>query len=167
MIKVNVAEIKKQLTGEKAFRMEVDPDDLELSEADLPVVGKIHLEGTVANVGDVLLVQAEEKARVRRTCARCLKEFEAGSEAKAMDKFYPVGSQSVESDAYVYDGDFVDLTELLRESLLLAEPLRVLCKEDCKGICPVCGADRNVHPCDCDTRTIDPRLSAFKQFIKY
>ena len=45
MIKVNVAEIKKQLTGEKAFRMEVDPDDLELSEADLPVVGKIHLEG--------------------------------------------------------------------------------------------------------------------------
>ena len=166
MIKFNVAEIKKQLTGEKAFQMDVSPDDLELSETDLPVVGKVHLEGTITNAGDVLLVQADIKARVRRTCARCLKEFTAESEAEALDKFYPVGSQSVESDAYVYDGDFVDLTELLRESLLLAEPLRVLCKEDCKGICPVCGADRNVHPCDCDTRSIDPRLSALKQFIK-
>ena len=118
MIKVNVAEIKKQLTGEKAFQMDVSPDDLELSETDLPVVGKVHLEGTITNAGDVLLVQADIKARVRRTCARCLKEFTAESEAEALDKFYPVGSQSVESDAYVYDGDFVDLTELLREGLL-------------------------------------------------
>ncbi|MEE3381525.1 MAG: DUF177 domain-containing protein [Succiniclasticum sp.] len=167
MIKINVAEIKKQLTGEKDFRFDVGPDELDLSEQDLPVVGKVHIEGKITNAGDVLLVEASEKAAVRRTCARCLKEFTAESTAKALEKFYPEGSQSVESDAYVYEGDFVDVTELLRESLLLAEPLRVLCKEDCKGICPVCGADRNVHPCDCDTRTIDPRLSALKQFIKY
>ena len=133
----------------------------------MPIAGKIRIDGEISNVGDVLQLQARVSASVNRMCSRCLKEFTADSSAEVVEKFYPSGSQGVEKDAYVYEADIVDITEPLRESLLLAEPLKVLCKEDCLGICPVCGTDRNVHPCSCDTGAIDPRLAALKQVIKY
>ena len=142
-------------------------ENWDIAETELPVAGKIRIDGEISNVGDVLLLQARVSASVNRMCSRCLKEFTADSAAEVVEKYYPSGSPGVEKDAYVYEADIVDITEPLRESLLLAEPLKVLCKEDCLGICPVCGADRNVHPCSCDTGSIDPRLAALKQFIKY
>ena len=63
MIKINVVEIKKQLTGEKDFRFDVGPDELGLSEQDLPVDGQVHIEGKITNAGDVLLVNVSEKRR--------------------------------------------------------------------------------------------------------
>jgi len=166
MIKINVAEIRRHLTGKKLLQFDAEPAELEIAETELPVDGKIRIDGEISNVGDVLLLQARVSARVNRVCSRCLKEFTADSAAEVVEKYYPSGSPGVENDAYVYEADIVDITEPLRESLLLAEPLKVLCKENCLGICPVCGADRNVHSCSCDTRIIDPRLAALKQFIK-
>ena len=167
MIKLNVAEIRRHLTGKKLLQIDADPAELDITATELPIAGKVRIVGELSNVGDVLLLKAQVSAKVNRTCSRCLKEFTADSAAEVTEKFYPSGSPGVEKDAYVYEADIVDITEPLRESLLLAEPLKVLCKEDCLGICPVCGADRNVHPCSCDTGTIDPRLAALKQFIKY
>ena len=167
MIKINVAEIRRHLTGKKHLQFDAEPAELDITAAELPIVGKVRIDGEISNVGDVLLLQARVSARVNRMCSRCLKEFTADSVAEVVEKYYPSESLGVENDAYVYEADIVDITEPLRESLLLAEPLRVLCKEDCLGICPVCGTDRNIHPCSCDTGTIDPRLAALKQFIQY
>ena len=167
MIKINVAEIRRHLTGKKNLQFDVEPAELDITGSELPIAGRIHIDGEISNVGDVLLLQTKVSARVNRTCSRCLKEFTAVSDAEVVEKYYPSGSPGVENDAYVYEADIVDITEPLREGLLLAEPLRVLCNEDCLGICPVCGADRNVHPCSCNTGAIDPRLAALKQFIKY
>ena len=167
MIKINVAEIRRHLTGKKPLQFDAEPAELDITETELPIAGKIRIDGEISNVGDVLLLQARVSTSVNRMCSRCLKEFTADSSAEVVEKFYPSGSPGVEKDAYVYEADIVDITEPLRESLLLAEPLKVLCKEGCLGICPVCGTDRNVHPCSCDTGAIDPRLAALKQFIKY
>ena len=86
--------------------------------------------------------------------------------AEVLEKFYPASAENIENDAFIYESDIVDLTEPIRESLLLAEPLQALCRIDCQGLCPVCGADRNKGDCGCDTTTVDPRLAALKQFIK-
>ena len=136
MIKINVAEIKKRLTGSESFQYTLTPAQLDLLPEDAPLEGNIEVKGTISNGGDVLLLQAEEKFVCHGTCARCLKDVR------------------------------MDLTDALRESLLLAIPARVLCKPDCKGICPVCGADRNVTDCHCDTRSIDPRLEALKALLE-
>ena len=76
------------------------------------------------------------------------------------------GAENIENDAFIYESDLLDITEPVRESLLLAVPLQSLCREDCRGLCPVCGADRNEGDCGCDATTVDPRLAALKQFIK-
>ncbi len=166
MIKLNVAEIKKSLVDKKAFLYDLKPEELGLSSEEIKIKGPIHVEGDISNVGDVLLLKAKLSAEVDRTCGRCLKDLQGTTEAEVLEKFYLKGTENVENDAYVYESDIVDITEPLRESLLLAEPLSVLCREDCLGLCPVCGCDRNIKDCGCDTFTIDPRLSALKQFIK-
>lgn len=166
MIKINVAEIKKRLVGEKSLDLNLSPDDLELSTAELPLLGSVKVKGKISNAGDVLLLRVVLKGQVQRTCGRCLKEFTADTKAELIEKFYPASTEDIESDALVYTGDDVDVTTPLREGLLLAEPLQALCKPDCRGLCPVCGADLNDGECGCDRFTGDPRLAALKQFIK-
>lgn len=166
MIRINVAEIKKRLVGSKNFSYELTPDELNITEADLKVTAPIILEGMIENAGDVILLKADVKTEIERTCGRCLKVFTEPLAAQVVEKFYPAGAENIENDAFIYESDLLDITEPVRESLLLAVPLQSLCREDCRGLCPVCGADRNEGDCGCDTTTVDPRLAALKQFIK-
>lgn len=64
-------------------------------------------------------------------------------------------------DLYTYEGETIDLEPLLREQLVLAVPFAPLCSEECKGLCPRCGADKNLDPCSCEP-PIDPRLAALQ-----
>ena len=166
MIRINVAEIKKRLVGSKTFAYELTPDELDITDTDLKVTAPIRLEGVVENAGDVILLKADVKTEIERTCGRCLKVFTEPLAAQVVEKFYPAGAENIENDAFIYESDLLDITEPVRESLLLAVPLQSLCREDCRGLCPVCGADRNEGDCGCDTTTVDPRLAALKQFIK-
>ena len=166
MIRINVAEIKKRLVGSKTFAYELTPDELDITDTDLKVTAPIQLEGVVENAGDVILLKADVKTEIERTCGRCLKVFTVPLAAQVVEKFYPAGAENIENDAFIYESDLLDITEPVRESLLLAVPLQSLCREDCRGLCPVCGADRNEGDCGCDATTVDPRLAALKQFIK-
>ena len=165
MIKFNVADIKKKLMGETSFQLELQPADLNISQEDLPIIGKISVKGNIENAGDVLLMKGELKAKVKRVCSRCLKEFETPTEAHVEERYFPADTSDLPEDALIYKFDIVDITEALREGLILAEPVQPLCKADCKGLCPVCGADRNVVDCHCDTRTIDPRLQKLAELL--
>jgi uncharacterized protein len=62
----------------------------------------------------------------------------------------------------VFDGEALDVDEIVKEQILLAVPTRMLCREDCKGICPQCGVDKNTGECNCETKEIDPRWAALK-----
>jgi uncharacterized protein len=64
-------------------------------------------------------------------------------------------------DVFPYEGDIIDLEPLIREQFVLAVPFAPLCKDDCKGLCPQCGTDRNVAPCTCE-KPIDPRFAALQ-----
>src|SRR5215213_1677197 len=65
-----------------------------------------------------------------------------------------------------YEGDAVDLDELVREQILLALPSRHLCREDCKGLCQKCGANLNDAPCSCEQGEVDPRWAALADLKK-
>lgn len=132
MIKINVAEIKKRLVGEKTLAYELSPAELEITPEELVIDGTVNLEGTMSNAGDVLLLQAVMTAKVQRTCGRCLKDFTGVARAEVVEKFYPASAEHIENDAFVYDSDVIDITEPLREGLLLAEPCR-LCVSQTAG----------------------------------
>jgi uncharacterized protein len=65
----------------------------------------------------------------------------------------------------IFDGEGLEIDELVKEELLLAVPDHVICSEACRGMCAVCGVDKNSVECECETREIDPRWSGLKQLV--
>jgi uncharacterized protein len=131
------------------------------------VTGKVRLSRTEVFVNGHLDTQAQVE------CDRCLQPVEVPVHADfALE--YITGSDYESSEAAelteaemsvsVFDGEAIDVDEVVKEQILLAVPTRMLCREDCKGICPECGIDRNTGQCNCVTEDIDPRWAALKNF---
>ena len=79
--------------------------------------------------------------------------------AEVRERYAPGGGADRDEEAYPLAGDELDLEPLARDAVLLELPLAPLCAEDCRGLCPTCGANRNTEPCACP-RPVDPRWSA-------
>ena len=102
-------------------------------------------------------------------CARCIEPVEIPLAAEFDLIFRPLGADAdvpersitaSETEIGYYQGDSLLLEDVLREQVLLSLPVRTLCKPDCKGLCPRCGANRNLQPCSCDEGPSDPRWEA-------
>ncbi len=77
----------------------------------------------------------------------------------------PRHSEIPAEDAYLLEGDTVDLNEMVNDLILLSLPMRMLCREDCRGLCPVCGADLNQGSCGCRRDRMDPRLEILRRWL--
>ena len=95
-----------------------------------------------------ILLQADFEAVVKTECVRCLNEFEQPLHIRFQD-IYAFSSRSVSESGLILpeDGN-INLEPLLREYFLVEMPIRPLCREDCKGLCPVCGEDLNIETCE-------------------
>ncbi len=102
-------------------------------------------------------------------CARCVEPVEIALASDFDLIFRPLGADAgapersitaPETEIGYYQKDSLALEDVLREQVLLSLPVRTLCKPDCKGLCPHCGANRNLQPCSCETGKSDPRWEA-------
>ena len=119
-------------------------------------------------VADIRL-RGQFSGRFSVPCARCVEPVEIPLAAEFDLIFRPVGADSdapersitaPETEIGYYQKDSLALEDVLREQVLLSLPVRTLCKPDCKGLCPRCGANRNSQPCQCDVGPSDPRWEA-------
>lgn len=119
--------------------------------------------------GDDVVVVGEIDSTVPVACGRCLEEFPVRARATVDVRFVPrpptgdrveLGTDDLDLD--FYDRDEVNLTTLVESETALALPMKPLCREDCRGLCPVCGGNRNLVTCACPERAADPRLAALK-----
>ena len=140
--------------------------DLELTLADAAGEAEaysVHVVGDVENLGTRLHVRMQVHGRADCCCHRCLEPFQRAVDAGA-EFVVQVGDQGLGEDAATVDEDAVelDLTPQVRETLIVEEPIRAVCRPDCQGLCPQCGANRNLTACGC--RPIpDARWDALKK----
>ncbi|MDR5683947.1 MAG: DUF177 domain-containing protein [Armatimonadota bacterium] len=132
------------------------------------VEGHVELRG----VGRRVYVTGRARAEAELVCSRCLRTFTGAIDATVEEIFDPGLPQG---DAVWTDGGLlvmpapyaeVDVTELVRQHLVLAVPYAPLCRADCAGLCPVCGADRNVTGCGCRTELADARWRALESISR-
>lgn len=115
------------------------------------------------------------KTSVRLSCSRCLADFSLplsipfeatfSEEAKAREasgEETEIELTAEAIDLFPFQGREIDLLEVIQEQVLLALPVRPLCREDCKGLCPRCGADLNQGACGCAEKPTDPRFAVLK-----
>ena len=118
--------------------------------------------------GDVV-VQGRLTATVPQTCGRCVEAFPARVDVRVDVRLLPrpatgdsmeLGADDLDVDFYT--DDQVDLNRVVETETTLALPMKPLCREDCRGLCPVCGGNRNLAPCACPERAPDPRLAPLR-----
>jgi len=115
--------------------------------------GDVKVFGEVEDVGRCFVVRGQIECQKSFTCDRCL--------TPATEK--QVHAFDEEFDKAEAVDDLIDITELLRDVALASQPMKNLCKTDCKGLCPVCGANLNEGDCGCDRFIVDPRLAALTE----
>lgn len=108
----------------------------------------IAVKGKVVGSGEMISLEAQATATVISRCARCLEEVRMPLSAEIVADF--VRQPDPENpDQYLYESSEIDVTDCAKDALVLELPLRYLCKEDCKGLCPKCGTNLNTGSCTC------------------
>ena len=146
------------------FRFEAAADALGVSEADARFRGPLVVEGTLENTGGSFRVSGEICATRAFACDRCLAEKEAQERYPFMEDFRRDGAAD-DMDANALGEEGIDLAPMVRDIVIAALPIRNLCRPDCKGLCPKCGADLNQGDCGCDREVVDPRLAVLKDLM--
>jgi uncharacterized protein len=127
--------------------------------AEVPADRAIDLDLTLERVSEGIVVRGSVQAHWQAACSRCLAPVD-GEVSVHVDELFE--NHPLAGETYLFDQDVIDLEPLVRDALLLDLPAAPLCREDCAGLCPECGIDRNDASCDCGTEELDPRWAALR-----
>jgi len=168
----NVAQLLKEPIGSTRF-YPVRADIADLDPA-LPVVQLLVGEVRFLRTRSGILAEGNLFTEVELVCSRCQEPMITRLDLEIEEEYHPTidiltGRKLVmeeEDRALWIDAHHIlDLTEVVRQGLLLLLPMRPLCRPDCRGLCPVCGQNWNEGPCDCAERESDSRWSALKELL--
>ncbi len=161
-------DIRKLIKGDVDvvdFEYETDaPEEL----SDVSFDGKMHLCGKVRNMAGYMTVGASAEIPFTTHCARCFKEIKRTYKFDFEKPIAVKGSLSDEESEEDYiklEKGILDPDDAIREAVLLDFPMIFLCDENCKGLCPKCGADLNEGECGCPKKEIDPRLAILGKLL--
>jgi len=119
--------------------------------------------------GQDVFIRGHLLSTVPRVCGRCLENLPVRVRADVDVHFVPrpatgdaVELRADDLDLCLYEKDQIDLNAVIESETTLALPMKPLCRDECRGLCPSCGANRNLNACGCDTRPPDPRLTVLK-----
>jgi uncharacterized protein len=152
------------------------PGEIDFSASGVVQVSPVESQGVAAlleNTGGEIRIQGTIRVTMESACDRCLGRVSFPLD-QTFDLFYrpletgkpdeEIEIDEGETEIAFYEEDGVDLADVLREQVLLALPMQRVCREDCKGICPVCGANRNETACGCSAKSADDRWAALKNY---
>jgi uncharacterized protein len=162
---------------ETEFLKVFQPADLAAADEEYRITAPVDLRMVIHKDHDRFRLVGTVKTELELACSRCLEPFKMPVDREFDLRYLPAAAAEPETDdeeAEVEDDDVaitfyrdeqLDLNDLLREQFYLALPMKPLCSEDCKGICPQCGTNRNTAPCDCTPQWEDPRLAGLKTLL--
>ncbi len=163
--------------GENKLELTESPSGLDLGEVAAEVKSGISVSLRLHKREDEVIVWGTASGTMAEECSRCLRpsdrkfrvEFEAFCDRIGVyDKQKKAKTREEEGETFVihHDGKTLDLGPVLREAIVLSLPIRVLCRDDCKGLCPVCGTNLNESKCDCAAAQTDARWNILDRLKK-
>lgn len=172
-MRYNVAQLLKESIGASRDHL-IEGSLVALDEHNpggVPVEGRVNLIRTESGI----LARGEAEATLVAECRRCLEPFEVDVRFTFEEEYVPsidieTGATlpvSPENPELVVDGHHqLDLTEVLRQYVVMETSRSALCRPDCKGLCSQCGQNLNLGTCSCEQDTVDPRLAILKQLLE-
>ncbi len=148
------------------FEHQYETNELDLSQSEFALTALPRVRGRVTNIAQEVRVQGSLQATLAAECDRCLAAVTLPIDYEFDLYYLPVAAHADKAgetellerdlDVSFYQNERIELDELVLEQLELSLPIRILCQEECKGLCPQCGTNLNVESCNC-AAPIDPR----------
>ena len=161
VFRINARELLRQPGLDK--QIAVSMPAAELGVDDQRITGDVDVDLTAVSGTDEISVHGTISLPWRAACRRCLAEVTGRSRIEVDEVYVDTGTGTGDVDVFEIVGDQIDLAPAVREHIVLELPDDILCRDDCAGICPVCGADRNTTDCECDTTVRDDRWAILDQ----
>lgn len=155
--------------GVNRLNLCIDPEKLRSEEADEALslfTNKIDADVEIQKFSDKYFIKVGLTTASQLTCDRCLVEYDQNFRTRFQLVYSKHASSQSSDDDYRFIDEKVveiDLSDDIRENLLLMIPMKRLCREDCAGLCPTCGANLNDEMCPCKAEAIDPRWEKLKK----
>ena len=165
-MKLGLSKIIETPGASVPFSTSVDLSDL-CYGVSYPVSEPVVAEGTVRNTAGVLMMTGSIRTTIHGICDRCAAEFDRDIDFPIDVVLVTEFANEENEDEWVFplEGDSADLDDIVRAVFVLNLDSKLLCKEDCKGLCYRCGTNLNEGPCNCQ-KELDPRFAALKQLLE-
>ena len=168
MLSLNLAKIRD---AHERFEQVYRPEQLAVSDDAFRVAAPVHLAFDIHKDKDQFRLAGSVNTTLELPCSRCLEPFMWPVDSSFDLRYQPharntgEGEREIEEDDLTtafYENDTIDLGQMMREQFFLALPMKPLCRDECKGLCPACGINWNKGACNCSNQWEDPRLAALK-----
>jgi len=171
-VKIDISGVKSDVGAEETHVLEERIDDLAADGVHVRLEGPVRVRARLTNTGPSVLAEVEARVSGEVRCSRCLEPFRIELRADYSEEFREGAPEDGPPHAAAsaalrgYEDDEIDLSPGLREALLLELPMKPVCSEDCRGLCPRCGANLNERRCDCEVEEIDRRWERLKDLAE-
>src|SRR5216683_7941050 len=161
-------DVKELAVRKLRIRKTYVPGSIDFHSAEIKQVEPLEVTATAELLESQIRIEGNLETKIELVCARCLEPV-VEDVGRSFDLFYaplpkdakPKEDQLKDDDTEIgfYVGEGLFLADVIKEQVLLALPLKVICHSDCRGLCPNCGANLNHEECRCETHVTDPRMA--------
>lgn len=165
-LELDISRVRSVKGSEEHYHLETAVFDF--MDEDWQLAKPLVIDAEISHQDKILYLKGHANTAVKGICSRCLEQVVVPVECsfaeqllytKDVSLFSHLAVGEVEEKYFIYDNDTLEITDIIRESILAVLPLKILCKDDCRGLCPKCGKNLNQGQCDCDLHEVDPRLA--------
>ena len=161
---INFSDLLSKKNRKKQISLSFELEPFEFEGEEIRAIEKVYVEGVAISENDVIVINASIKTKLQLSCSRCLDTFIYPIDIDIEERFTNDKELQNEETMFV-DSDTLNITEIIENSIISTLPIKRLCKEDCKGLCSQCGANKNVENCSCLDYDVDIRLAKLRELF--
>lgn len=166
LVKINILKIRNAPGEKLTFNVSKQLDEFEINGQHFCFLSPVEVSGEIVNQNNFFQVKGMAKAVVSTNCVNCLEAFELKLQGSLDEVYAKLDSEQfpdLASEMIDFDGDIINIEPEVLKALLLELPIRLVCSDNCRGLCQQCGSNLNVNQCNCQNEDIDPRLAVLKK----
>lgn len=163
-MRVDISQLMDKENGEITVSLCINDNIIDCYPGIIGLKSPINIVANIKKDNDKLIVEGRGNAKVEMLCDRCLAPV-VKEVSFTFDDCFDSNDDCFEETETI-DNNILDLGYSVKSGMISALPMKVLCKEDCAGLCPICGKDLNEGSCDCDTTYINPNFESLRSLFK-
>ena len=161
---INFSDLLSKKNRKKQISLSFELEPFEFEGEEIRAIEKVDVEGVAISENDVIVIEASIKTKLKLNCSRCLDTFIYPIDIDIEERF--TNNIDLQDEGVMFvDGDTLDITEIIENCIISTLPIKRLCKDDCKGLCSVCGVNKNVENCSCLDYDVDVRLAKLRELF--